>query len=230
MSVHLSSTLRRNATRSGSVSAFSKTASAMFALGSSSTSSGTVYSRTAAAPSSHPVGRSGRNATSSWQARRVPLVDLMDETFVVADAGVLAARLRDPALVRRAWPGLDLVVFMDRGDAGIRWTVTGDLVGSCEIWLEPYGDGVIVHYFLRADPTRRGSRTEPRAGAAHKLQRQAIRIGREHATRWKAVLHTLKDELEAGRRPGEPSETSGSPGPVTPNGSSPERSVPKSQT
>jgi hypothetical protein len=154
----------------------------------------------------------------------------MDETFVVADVSVLAARLRDPALVRRAWPGLDLVVFMDRGDAGIRWTVTGDLVGSCEIWLEPYGDGVIVHYFLRADPTRRGSRTEPRTGEPRSLQRQAIRIGREHATRWKAVLHRLKDELESGRQPGEAPETPGSPGGATPNGSRPAPSVPKSQT
>ena len=160
----------------------------------------------------------------------MPLVDLMDETFVVADASVLAARLREPGLVRRAWPGLDLVVFMDRGDAGIRWSITGDLVGSCEIWLEPYGDGVIVHYFLRADPTRRGSRTEPRAGAPRKLQREAVRIGREHATRWKAVLHALKDELEAGRAPGEPSVSSGSLGAVTPNGSSPADSVPKSHT
>ena len=158
----------------------------------------------------------------------MPLVDLMDETYVVAEPSVLAARLRDPALVRRAWPGLDLVVFMDRGDAGIRWTVTGDLVGSCEIWLEPYGDGVIVHYFLRADPTRRGSRTEPRTGAPRKLQHQAIRIGRQHATRWKAVLHTLKDELEAGRPPGEAPQKSVSPGAATPNGSSPTRSVPKS--
>src|SRR3982750_2370520 len=107
----------------------------------------------------------------------------MDETFVVVDPATLAARLRDPALVRRAWPGLDLVVFMDRGDQGIRWSITGDLVGSCEIWLEPYGDGVIVHYFLRADPPRRGSRTEPVVGSGPRRQRRAVRIGRDHATR-----------------------------------------------
>jgi hypothetical protein len=89
---------------------------------------------------------------------------------------------------------------------------------------------VIVHYFLRAEQTQRGSRTEPRTGAPRRLQRQAMRIGREHATRWKAVLHALKDELEAGRRPGEPPEKPVSPGPATPNGSSPARSVPKSHT
>ena len=153
----------------------------------------------------------------------MPLVDLMDETFVVAEPATVAARLRDPQLLRRAWPGLDLVVFMDRGDAGIRWSVTGELVGSCEIWLEPFGDGVIVHYFLRADPTERGSRTEPWSGHSPRQQRRAVRMAREHATHWKAVLHRVKDELEAGRAVGEPAaaaipgESSGS---ATPNGSS----------
>ena len=155
----------------------------------------------------------------------MPLVDLMDETYVVAEPAAVAARLRDPTVVQRAWPGLDLVVFMDRGDEGIRWTVTGDLVGSCEIWLEPFGDGVIVHYFLRADPTRRGSRTEPVTGSPRRLARRAIRIGRDQARHWKAFLHAVKDDLEAGRQPGEAARTddrSGeSSGSVTPNGSSP---------
>ncbi len=139
----------------------------------------------------------------------------MDETFIVADPAALAARLRDPAVVRRAWPGLDLVVFMDRGDQGIRWSVTGDLVGSCEIWLEPFGDGVIVHYFLRADPGR--------SGRPRRLHRRAIRIGRDHATRWKAVLHAVKDELEQGRPAGERRQPPDSSGSATPNGSSPTR-------
>src|SRR3954470_24107412 len=105
----------------------------------------------------------------------------MDETFVVVDPATLAARLRDPALVRRAWPGLDLVVFMDRGDQGIRWSITGDLVGRCQIWLEPFGDGVIVHYSLRAAPPRRGSRTEPLAGPPRRLQRRAVTVAPDHA-------------------------------------------------
>ncbi|MFL6238030.1 MAG: polyketide cyclase / dehydrase and lipid transport [Actinomycetes bacterium] len=149
----------------------------------------------------------------------MPLVDLMDETFIVVPPATLAARLRDPEVVRRAWPGLDLVVFMDRADAGIRWSVTGQLVGSCEIWLEPFGDGVIVHYFLRADPTRRGSRTEPVAGSPRRLQRRAVRIARAHATSWKAVLHALKDELEDGRPAGEPPPLAPAAPAATPNGS-----------
>jgi hypothetical protein len=157
----------------------------------------------------------------------VPLVDLIDETFVVAAPAILAERLRDPAVVRRAWPGLDLVVFMDRGDAGIRWTITGDLVGSCEIWLEPFGDGAIVHYFLRADPTRRGSRTEPVTGSPRRLQRLAVTVARDHATRWKAVLDGIKDELESGRPVGEPASVP-APG-VAPNGSRPGGQLPKLQ-
>lgn len=153
----------------------------------------------------------------------MPLIDLMDETFVVAAPDALAARLCEPELVRRAWPGLDLVVFMDRGAAGIRWTVTGDLVGSCEIWLEPFGDGVIVHYFLRADPTRRGSRTEPLAGSPRRLQRRAVRIARAHATHWKAVLHELKDQVEGGRPAGEPGSSGSGVAPAAPNGSRPAR-------
>jgi hypothetical protein len=151
----------------------------------------------------------------------VPLIDLMDETFVVAAPDLLAARLREPELVRRAWPGLDLVVFMDRGDAGIRWTVTGELVGSCEIWLEPFGDGVIVHYFLRADPTARGSRTQALAGSPRRLQRRALRVAKAHATHWKAVLHELKDQIEAGRPAGEPDSSGSGAAPAAPNGSRP---------
>src|SRR3954465_15276577 len=99
----------------------------------------------------------------------------MDETFVVVDPATLAARLRDPEVVRRAWPGLDLVVFMDRGDQGIRWSITGDLVGSGEVWRGAFGGGVIVHYSLRAAPPRRGSRTEPLTGPPRHLQRRAVK-------------------------------------------------------
>jgi hypothetical protein len=132
------------------------------------------------------------------------MLDLVDETFVVADPTELAKRLRDPAFWARWWPKRELVVFMDRGAEGVRWTITGDLVGSCEVWLEPFGDGVIVHYFLRAEPTRRGSATEPRTGRPSRLARQARRTLREQAMTWKAALGALKDDLEAGRPIGTP--------------------------
>jgi len=130
----------------------------------------------------------------------VPQVDLVEETFVAAAPALVAARVRDPGFVARLWPDLHLTVFMDRGEAGVRWAVTGALAGSSEIWLEPYGDGVIVHCYLRTEATARGSATRavvlaPRAAAAE------VRRRARHAKR---VLWGLKDELEAGREPGGP--------------------------
>jgi hypothetical protein len=132
----------------------------------------------------------------------VPLVDVIDETFVVAPPPVVAAALRSPALWARLFPGLDLTVFMDRGDEGVRLTVTGALVGSNEFWVEPWGDGAIVHYYLRADPTRRGSDTEPLVASPRRLARRAVRMRTAHCVRLKAGLNELKDRLEAGREPG----------------------------
>ncbi|ETB52103.1 hypothetical protein O976_10520, partial [Mycobacterium avium subsp. paratuberculosis 10-8425] len=51
---------------------------------------------------------------------------------------------------------LRLQVVEDRGDKGIRWSVTGALTGTMEVWLEPLKeglDGVVLHYFLHAEPT-----------------------------------------------------------------------------
>lgn len=132
-------------------------------------------------------------------------MDVVDETFVVAPPAELAPRLRDPALWRRWWPRRELAVFMDRGDSGVRWSVTGDAVGSCEVWVEGFGDGSIVHYFLRVDPTRRGSRTEPLTGRPARLARRYRRLARDEAMTWKALVNRLKDEVEAGRAVGEAS-------------------------
>ena len=137
----------------------------------------------------------------------VPLVDVIDETFIVAPPAVVAAAVKDPALWARLWPDLETHVFMDRGDEGVRLTITGALVGSNEFWVEPWGDGAIVHYYLRADPTRRGSATEPLTGRG--LARRAIRIRTAHCVRLKSGLNELKDRLEAGRPPGMPRASGG---------------------
>lgn len=135
----------------------------------------------------------------------MPSVDLVDETFVVVDPGVLAAIVADSGRWRVWWPDLELTVFMDRGREGIRWTVAGSLVGSSEIWLQAYDDGVIVHYYLRADPTVPGSRTEARTvGDSPRARRSIDALRRRRAVAWKQIIWGLKDELEAGRRPGEP--------------------------
>jgi hypothetical protein len=134
----------------------------------------------------------------------MPMVDLIDETFVVADPARIASALHDPARWRELWPGLDLVVFQDRGAQGLRFTVTGELVGTSELWVEPYADGAVVHYYCRCDVTRHGSATEPLTGSARRLQRVSLDARHRHAVATKAGLNRLKDELEAGRAPGEP--------------------------
>jgi hypothetical protein len=125
----------------------------------------------------------------------VPLVDLADEAYVVADPDLVAAAVADPARWPRWWPDLVLSVREARGRKGVRWTVAGALVGSSEIWLEPVRDGVVVHYFLRADLP---------AGAAPLPPGRAERLRRARTTAWKRSVNALKDELEGDRRLGEP--------------------------
>ena len=133
----------------------------------------------------------------------MPVVDLVDETFIVASPATLAAVVADRSRWRVWWPDLTLHVFMDRGEQGIRWSATGALVGSVEVWLEPFGDGAILHYYLRGDPT-----TDPEGTRARTLpdsprgRRVADRLRRRHALRWKRSVWALKYELEADRPPG----------------------------
>ncbi|NDH19244.1 MAG: hypothetical protein EBY51_07750 [Actinobacteria bacterium] len=99
------------------------------------------------------------------------------------------------------WPSLTLEVYMDRGWDGMRWTVTGDVVGSAEIWLEEHTPGVLLHHYLRADPTRPGSAYEPRAvGSGRRAQRQIARLRRRYVHAWKKIAWSLKDELERDAR------------------------------
>ena len=81
----------------------------------------------------------------------MPTVDVMDETFLVVTRPRVAAVFADPAGWPRMWPDLRLRTVTDRGDQGMRWTVTGALVGSMEVWLEEVLDGTVLHYYLRAD-------------------------------------------------------------------------------
>jgi hypothetical protein len=134
-------------------------------------------------------------------------IDLADDTFVAAAPALVAAAVHEPARWRAWWPDLELAVTRDRGGKGIQWTVVGGLVGTAEIWLEPYADGVLLHLYLRADPTRSGTRTEPAPAAS----RSAARLRRRRSRAWKRSVHALKDELEAGRPPGTPAAGAGGP-------------------
>jgi len=87
------------------------------------------------------------------EAGLVNSIQIADETFIAADGARVGAALADKSSWLRWWPDLRLQVIEDRGDKGIRWTVTGALTGTMEVWLEPSLDGVVMHYFLHAEPT-----------------------------------------------------------------------------
>ena len=80
-------------------------------------------------------------------------IQVADETFVCADPADVGAAIADPVSWRRWWPDLRLTVVEDRGPAGHRWTITGALTGTMEVWLEASSDGVILHYFVHAEPS-----------------------------------------------------------------------------
>jgi hypothetical protein len=90
------------------------------------------------------------------EAGVVNSIQIADETFVAAGGALVGAAVADPSSWRRWWPDLRLQVVEERGEKGIRWAVTGALTGTMEIWLEPLKDGlggVVLHYFLHAEPT-----------------------------------------------------------------------------
>jgi hypothetical protein len=113
-------------------------------------------------------------------------IDIVDETFIRASPGVVRATLDDPAWVQQVWPHLTPTVARDRGPKGVRWAVTGQVVGEMEVWLEPFRDGVVVHHYVRG---HRGSRA-PRD------------VATRHTLRWKRAVHLLKDRLEGGASSG----------------------------
>lgn len=80
-------------------------------------------------------------------------IQIADETFVCADPLEVGRAIADRANWRQWWPDLRLTVIEDRGPMGHRWTVTGALTGTMEIWLEAVMDGVILHYFVHAEPS-----------------------------------------------------------------------------
>jgi hypothetical protein len=115
---------------------------------------------------------------------RVDGEDLADDTFIAAPPAAVARLVADPARWQAWWPDLTLVTERDRGPSGRHWRVSGALSGSAEIWLEPVGDGTVLHFYLR-------TALSDRARAARTIA-------------WKRSVHAVKDELEDGREPGTP--------------------------
>lgn len=120
-------------------------------------------------------------------------IQVADQGFLAAPAGDAAALIRNARSWRRWWPDLSLEVREDRGDKGVRWTVSGPLEGTMEVWLEPVLDGVIVHYFLHAEPA--GGRAPAGSLVAENRRRRVA---------GKDMVFEVKSVLEAGRAAGEP--------------------------
>lgn len=127
-----------------------------------------------------------------------PAVDVIDETFLAVPPKIVASCFTDPAVWPELWPDLVLDIYADRGDAGLRWTVRGGLIGTMEVWLEPVMDGTVLHYFLRADLPGVPAGTP---GRSARLQRRERHRRQQHAKR---IALRLKRTLEEGRPPGEP--------------------------
>lgn len=128
-----------------------------------------------------------------------PSIDVVDESFIRVRREVLAAVVAERW--PRWWSNVSLQVYMDRGIEGMRWTVTGEMVGSSEIWLEEQFPGVVLHYYLRAEPTVPGSTTTARpAPSTRRARAQVDALRRRHVLAWKRTVWALKDELEADAR------------------------------
>ncbi len=131
------------------------------------------------------------------------MINVADETVIYAPTGDLIEIIRDHSNWVLWWPELTLDVYGDRGDKGLRWTVTGALVGSSEIWLESIdvasaGEvATIVHYYLRANPTRSGSEIHSRHSTnSAREQREIHKLRERHVVQWKRTVWALKDSLE----------------------------------
>ncbi|MGF2944377.1 polyketide cyclase / dehydrase and lipid transport [Mycobacterium sp. Lab-001] len=117
-------------------------------------------------------------------------IQIADETYVAADGARVGAAIADPSNWRRWWPDLRLQVVEDRADKGIRWTVTGALTGTMEIWLEPLSDGldgVVLHYFLHAEPTGMAAWQLAKLNLAKVIHRRRV-AGKNMAFELKATL------------------------------------------
>ncbi len=114
-------------------------------------------------------------------------IQVADQTYVAAAPARVGAMVGDPSSWRRWWPDLQLQVVEDRAEKGIRWTVAGPLTGTMEIWLEPCLDGVVLHYFLHAEPAGVSGAQPARTDAAKLTHRRRV-AGKRMAFEVKAAL------------------------------------------
>lgn len=108
----------------------------------------------------------------------MPLLDIVDSTFIVAPAAELRAVLCDEA--RWHSMGLWVTCYEDRGSLGKRWTLDRTLIGTAEVWLEEACGGVIVHCLVQADPVGRSGEAALRRRYGRPLKRWVLDVKRSH--------------------------------------------------
>jgi len=123
--------------------------------------------------------------------RTVTSIQVADEMFVAADPAEVGRAVSDRAAWRRWFPDLRLEVVEDRAEKGVRWTVAGPLTGTMEIWLQPMLDGVILHYFLHAEPTG--------ATGAQLAKMNLAEMTHQRRVAGKRMAFEVKNTLEASR-------------------------------
>ena len=77
----------------------------------------------------------------------------------------------------------------------MRWKLSGAVEGTAEVWLDEFGDGTVVHTYLRG---------EPASGGPRKRWRRERWVRRRYALPLKRHLTAVKDALEAEHVPGLP--------------------------
>jgi len=132
-----------------------------------------------------------RSSARCVKLTAVSSIQVADETFVAADPTVVGRAVSDPAAWRRWFPDLHLEVVEDRAEKGMRWTVSGPLTGTMEIWLQPILDGVILHYFLHAEPAGSTGAQLARMNLAEMTHQRRVA--------GKRMAFEVKNRLEASR-------------------------------
>lgn len=118
-------------------------------------------------------------------------IQVADETFVAASPAAVGRAVADPLDWRRWFGDLVLNVVEARGEKGVRWSVGGPLTGTMEVWLQPVLDGVLLHYFLHA---------EPAGVAAWELAKMNLAtMTHQRRVAGKRMAFEVKNRLEAAR-------------------------------
>lgn len=123
-------------------------------------------------------------------------IQVADETFVAADPVAVGRALSNRPDWNRWFADLILDVVEDRGEKGVRWAVSGPLTGTMEVWLQPVLDGVLLHYFLHAEPAG--------VTALQLAKMNLARMTHHRRVAGKRMAFEIKNRLEASRPVGVP--------------------------